>query len=104
MFDERGELIGVCYAADPELKEGLYNAADVVYFELAKLGLQRLFNERNDSPLSPAIANTNNSMPDSVVISEMTVVMRGRDGKQEQLTIPQPSPQLLQALRESMKR
>lgn len=104
LFDESGELIGVCYAADPELKEGLYNAADVVYFELAKLGLQRLFNERNDSPLSPAIANTNNSMPDSVVISEMTVVMRGRDGRQEQLTIPQPSPQLLQALRESTKR
>ena len=48
LFDERGELIGVCYAADPELKEGLYNAAEVVYFELSKLGLQRLFNERND--------------------------------------------------------
>ena len=106
LFDERGELIGVCYAADPELKEGLYNAADVVYFELAKLGLQRLFNDRTDAPQtqSIAIAKATDTRPDTMAIPEMTVILRGRDGKQEQLTIPQPSPQLLQALRESTRR
>lgn len=104
LFDERGELIGVCYAADPELKEGLYNAADVVYFELAKLGLQRLFNDRTDAPLTQSIAKATNTTPDAAAMQEMTVIWRGRDGKQEQLNIPQPSPQLLQALRESTRR
>ena len=104
LFDERGELIGVCYAADPELKEGLYNAADVVYFELAKLGLQRLFNDRTDAPQTQSIAKATDTRPVAMAIPEMTVILRGRDGKQEQLTIPQPSPQLLQALRESTRR
>jgi len=104
LFDERGELIGVCYAADPELKEGLYNGADVVYFELAKLGLQRLFNDRTDAPQAQSIARATNTPPDATTIPEMTVILRGRDGKQEQLNIPQPSPKLLQALRESTRR
>lgn len=109
LFDERGELIGVCYAADPELKEGLYNGADVVYFELAKLGLQRLFNDRmfndrTDAPQTQSIARATNTTSDAMTIPEMTVILRGRDGKQEQLNIPQPSPQLLQALRESTRR
>ncbi len=104
LFDDRGELIGVCYAADPELKEGLYNAADVVYFELAKLGLQRLFNDRTEVPQTPSIARSSNTTQDAAAIPEMTVILRSRDGKQEQLNIPQPSPQLLQALRESTRR
>ena len=106
LFDERGELIGVCYAASPVYKEGLYNAAEVVYFELAKLGLQRLFNDRNDLPLTPdnsSIAKST-SPPNVAIALEMTVILRGRDGKQEQLEIPQPTPQLLQALRDSTRR
>jgi len=107
LFDENGELIGVCYAADPELKEGLYNAAEVVYFELAKLGLQRLFNDRVDTPPVQSIAKVDNlsdSRHETSVGPELTVILRGRDGKQEQLSIPQPSPQLLQALRENTRR
>ena len=107
LFDENGELIGVCYAADPELKEGLYNAAEVVYSELAKLGLQRLFNERDDAPPMQSIATAGNlaePRQDASIAPELTVILRGRDGKQEQLNIPQPSPQLLQALRESTRR
>ena len=107
LFDENGELIGVCYAADPELKEGLYNAAEIVYFELAKLGLQRLFNDRVDTPPMQSIAKAGSvSEPrqDASFAPELTVILRGRDGKQEQLNIPQPSPQLLQALRESTRR
>jgi len=106
LFDERGELIGVCYASSPVYKEGLYNAAEVVYFELAKLGLQRLFNDRNDLPLTPdnsSIAKST-SPPNVAIALEMTVILRGRDGKQEQLEIPQPTPQLLQALRDSTRR
>ena len=107
LFDENGELIGVCYAADPELKEGLYNAAEVVYFELAKLGLQRLFNDRVDAPPMQSIAkagSVSDPRQDASFAPELTVILRGRDGKQEQLNIPQPSPQLLQALRDSTRR
>lgn len=106
LFDDRGELIGVCYAASPVYKEGLYNAAEVVYFELAKLGLQRLFNERNDLPVTPNNSSVakSTSQPNVAIAPEMTVILRGIDGKQEQLEISQPTPQLLQALRDSTRR
>ena len=105
LFDESGELIGVCYAADPELQEGLYNGAEVVYYQLAKLGLHRLFNERtgeqpNTNNLARNIAPNRTAPP----TSELTVLLMGSDGKQEQLHITQPNPQLLQALRDSSRR
>lgn len=105
LFDESGELIGVCYAADPELQEGLYNGAEVVYYQLAKLGLHRLFNERtgeqpNTNNLARDLAPNRTAPP----TSELTVFLMGSDGKQEQLHITQPNPQLLQALRDSSRR
>jgi hypothetical protein len=115
LFDDQGELIGVCYAADPSLKEGLYSAADVVYFQLEKLGLQRLFNERSASnaiaagtadatspSLNRALNLESSNQPASPV--EMTVLLRDRNGKQERLDITQPSDQLLQAMRQSARR
>jgi hypothetical protein len=111
LFDERGELIGVCYAADPTLKEGLYSAADVVYHQLSKLGLQRLFNERNDEELASASLGVP-PVP-SVSIEpikgrqepiEMTVIIKDRAGNQERIDIPQPSAQLMQAMRDSVRR
>jgi S1-C subfamily serine protease len=100
LFDESGELIG-----DPELQEGLYNGAEVVYYQLAKLGLQRLFNERSgEQPNTNYLARDiapNRTAPST---SELTVLLMGSDGKQEQLHITQPNPQLLQALRDSSRR
>jgi Trypsin-like peptidase domain len=120
LFDENGQLIGVCYAADPSLKEGLYNAAEVVYQQLAKLGLQRLFNE-DASSRGTAIAKSNpsDSFPPNDKISspstheadlstnrpsEMTVILKDATGRQELLLIPKPSPVLLQAVRDSTAR
>ena len=117
LFDDRGELIGVCYAADPSLNEGLYNSAEVVYHQLAKLGLQRLFNEREDRP-NPVLASDSRSRqnvpynsttpgfsnPTEPSVAELTVVLRDRDGKEKQHRIAEPSPQLLQALRENLSR
>ena len=111
LFDERGELIGVCYAADPTLKEGLYSAADVVYHQLSKLGLQRLFNTRNDEELSsaslgvppvPSVSNELSKGRQEPV--EMTVIIKDRTGNQERIDIPQPSAQLMQAMRDSVRR
>ncbi|MCU0709436.1 MAG: trypsin-like peptidase domain-containing protein, partial [Pirellula sp.] len=39
LFNELGELIGICYAADQELDEGLYAGTEVIYEQLAKIGL-----------------------------------------------------------------
>lgn len=48
LFNSKGELIGVCYAADSELNEGLYNAPQVVYNQLNRLGLQRLYSHHDE--------------------------------------------------------
>ncbi|MCY2975175.1 MAG: thioredoxin domain-containing protein [Planctomycetota bacterium] len=53
LFNQAGQLIGVCYAADKELDEGLYSGPEVVYSQLARLGLTRLYSEpspANDTP------------------------------------------------------
>ncbi len=49
LFNERGELIGVCYAAEPTLDEGLYSAPEVVYTQLNRLGLSRLYDRAASS-------------------------------------------------------
>jgi hypothetical protein len=109
LFDDQGELIGVCYAADPSLNEGLYNGAEVVYQQLAKLGLQRLFNERGvglpseSNLVRDAIQAPNNRMT-LASHSEMTVILKDANGRQEQLHIPKPSAQLIQAVRDSTLR
>lgn len=60
LFNQAGQLIGVCYAADKELDEGLYSGPEVVYAQLARLGLTRLYAEpspANDSPTSNVANN-----------------------------------------------
>lgn len=39
LFNMQGELIGVCFAADPEANEGLYAALESIHDELAARGL-----------------------------------------------------------------
>ena len=43
LFNDKGQLIGVCYAADAELDEGLFSGPEVVYQQLARLDLSRLY-------------------------------------------------------------
>jgi S1-C subfamily serine protease len=42
LFDANGYLIGVCYAKDDELDEGLYSGPQVIYAQLNKFGLDHL--------------------------------------------------------------
>ena len=60
LFDVTGRLIGVCYAADAELDEGLYCAPAVVYQQLAKLGLERLYEQ---ATASRSLATTGTGAP-----------------------------------------
>jgi hypothetical protein len=45
LFNEQGQLIGVCFAADQEGNEGLYAALKVIHDELASRGLSDVFNK-----------------------------------------------------------
>lgn len=87
LFNRAGELIGVCYAADNELDEGLYNAPQVVYQQLTRLGLHRLFTEVVESNTTPTPRSP-----------KLTVVLE-ENGAKSQWQIDEPSPQLLQAIR-----
>ena len=46
LFNARGELIGVCSAADPEIDEGLYAALPRVYYEMDRNGLSFVYQDQ----------------------------------------------------------
>lgn len=100
LFNARGELIGICYAADPELNEGLYCGPEVVYQQLSKVGLQRLYNGNQNSgnPGSRLAAAPNTPANTPTPSPTMTVIVRDPAGTERQIHIDAPSPQLLQAL------
>ena len=69
LFTEKGELIGVCNAAAVEVDEGIYSALDTIYWQIAKVNLNHLFDpntamasgqSRRDSNLS-LVASSNNA-------------------------------------------
>jgi len=158
LFNQAGQLIGVCYAADKELDEGLYSGPEVVYAQLARLGLTRLYAEpatvntsiAATTQSNPILASTNqqpsnvsseNVFPDQikrdprlqsrsdrtahdwqqtvdqaaqlarsngkaiaassaslVSISSITATIRDASGRERTVSIPNPSPALLQML------
>ena len=46
LFTLDGKLIGVCNAAAVEIDEGIYTALDTIYWQLTKVNLDHLFNDR----------------------------------------------------------
>ncbi len=96
LFNSRGELIGVCYAADGELNEGLYNAPSVVYQQLNRLGLQRLYTHVTSQNLA---ATAPTSPAHSLPTRRVTVLVEEEDGKNQRLEIANPTPEFLQAIR-----
>lgn len=118
LFDAKGRLIGVCYAADSQLDEGLYSGPEVVYKQLSRLGLHHLYTNTESMPTrEPSIASqptrpdsftpstTSGRNPDfataSFSPSEITVIMKDRSGQQRQVNIESPAPELLQAIQAS---
>jgi S1-C subfamily serine protease len=94
LFNRRGELVGVCFAADTQLDEGLYCGISVVHEQLKKLGLLKL-------PKSPA-ANPENPERSLAVQAPttMTVILTDSSGSTRQLTIDRPSEQLIDKMRQ----
>jgi S1-C subfamily serine protease len=50
MFNQQGQLVGVCFAADPPSNEGLYSATSSIHAKLNELGLEMVY-------LSPSSGN-----------------------------------------------
>jgi S1-C subfamily serine protease len=114
LFNARGELIGVCYAADSELNEGLYNAPEVVYQQLMRLGLNRLFTHSElgegamaSAPVSPAVppavASANQDRP--VPARPKLTVLFEENGQSQRWEIDNPTAELVQSLQsQSLRR
>jgi hypothetical protein len=52
LFNLQGQLIGVCYAADYEGREGLYAALESIHEELNRLNLRDVYAKPTDSQLA----------------------------------------------------
>ena len=85
LFNDQGELVGVCYAADSQLDEGLYCGTEVLYEQIAKLGLERLIEPK--------------SSVGDVTPSKLAVQFIDAQGRVQQMQIDRPSEPLLQAIR-----
>jgi S1-C subfamily serine protease len=94
LFNSSGELVGICFAADTELDEGLYCGTQSVLERLRKLGIARSAN-----PPSVVAEPTKTALP-----ATMTVILTDSSGNTKQLTIDRPSEQLVGAMQnESQK-
>jgi len=85
LFNTAGQLVGVCFAADPQANEGLYASASSVQAKLKDLGLAMVFqsptlgNPRAEEPIAPIqVAAT----PIAVAPHEPFQTLRGQGGPQ----------------------
>lgn len=112
LFNSRGELIGVCYAADDELNEGLYNAPEVVYEQLLKLGLRRLFEHQTaiGQHATQSVQDTSPSLAASMALASSPAPAQPRNrrmlvtleenGQTQQIEIQDPSQTLIDAIQQ----
>lgn len=94
LFNSNGELIGICFAADAELDEGLYSGTQSVLDRLHKIGFTPSTNAPSQvaEPSKPSVHTT------------MTVILTDSSGDTRQLTIDQPTEQLVNAMRQESQR
>ena len=45
LFNEKGELIGICNAAAVEVDEGIYTALETMHWQIAQVNLEHLFQD-----------------------------------------------------------
>ena len=72
LFNQRGELIGVCSAADPEFDEGLYGALPRVYYELDRNGLSFVYGNAKPGAVASSLdAGSTDNSPNAVGVPSM---------------------------------
>jgi thiol-disulfide isomerase/thioredoxin len=92
LFNQAGQLIGVCFAADPQSNEGLYASLPSIQAKLDSLNLGMVYqspSQQNALAANPAMPNVAAAPPES------TVAVRGQDELVESLpdafaSVPQP--------------
>lgn len=94
LFNSNGELVGICFAADAQLDEGLYCGTRIVLDRLEKLG------NTGSANMSSVVAEP--SKP--TLQTTMTVIMTDSSGDTRQLTIDQPTEQLVNAVTQESQR
>lgn len=120
LFDRKGRLIGICNAADHKNDVGIYAGPGEILWQMSRVQLQHLCEDRNDpSPIAAqsnpsirlAAAESANSFGRSQNQSrinpamtrsgdgEMIVIIRDRNGGEEVHQIDRPSEELLQMIR-----
>ena len=85
LFNEKGELIGVCYAADYEGNEGLYAALDSIHDEVVRLNL---FPSKDESEWGPTEGTPRIANDDKLVRQDP--VVRGQDNPSPSHASAQP--------------
>jgi S1-C subfamily serine protease len=90
LFNENGELIGVCYSADYEGNEGLYAPLESIHDELDRL---RLTSETTNPLVADAGADRLPSSPRSNTSGGPIVRGQGGQDRQDETSIPAPPPE-----------
>lgn len=85
LFSANGELIGVCFAADPQENEGLYASLESIHTKLSSLGLAMIYEGGAASSMDAPIRQV--STPQPARGPEADFAVRG----QEPAAIPAPS-------------
>lgn len=87
LFNSQGELIGVCFAADPEANEGLYAALESIHDELTARGLGDL--------VGGVAENSPNSTGRGNPATTDAPIVRGQEPLTPVLPVPQARPATL---------
>ena len=108
LFNAEGELVGICFAADAELNEGLYCGTQVVHSQMDKLGLsdgqRKKSGVRSDAVLGSSASQVAPAPQRPTLPATMTVILTDSSGSTRQLTIDRPSEQLIDAMRQESQR
>jgi len=108
LFNADGELVGICFAADAELNEGLYCGTQVVHTQLNKLGFtdgqRKKSGVRSDAVPSSSAPQVSPAPQRPTLPATMTVILTDSSGSTRQLTIDRPSEQLIDAMRQESQR
>ena len=73
LFNEAGELIGICFAADNEADEGLYAGLASIHAQIDRIGLSELY-RGTPAPQEPATLSLAQANPAPLSMPESTAV------------------------------
>ena len=90
LFNAQGQLVGVCYAADPQGNEGLYAALPAIYSKLDSLGLTMIYQPNAATPPATSVAQASTEPPATTAAPLLAV--RGQEP--ESSTMPMTTPAL----------